>query len=110
MDLITHFNLSALQNPGKNSFFGHDAVASLVVDGATCVTNLADLSHLQKRTLPDLESGSDGKAQQVETFRRDVFGKISRADFQTQANHLGDGFHRQKADLAMPLTGVRIVL
>lgn len=55
---MARFHCAATQDPGKNSFFGHDAVAGLVEDGASRVALLADLGNFQEG-LPDLKAASN---------------------------------------------------
>ena len=85
VDRITHRDFAALEDPGEDSFFGHDAVADLMIDGTSRMALFADLGHFHKCPAADLETVTDLDRSEVKALRRDVFRKAARFDVQALA-------------------------
>jgi hypothetical protein len=82
-DLITASNFTLFQNPRKYSLTRHDAVASLVIDGAFIVALLADLGDFNHSGLAQSNPGSQRQRFPVNSGRGYVFREITKGYIKT---------------------------
>lgn len=93
----------------EDPFLGHDAIASLVIDGAAIVTLLADLGDLQQDGLADSQPAADRQGHEIDPFGGEIFGKISGTDLKPHGDHFVDALLGEETELAVAAASVRVV-
>jgi len=73
------------------------------------VTFFADLGDLHQSIFPQFQASAHRKFPELDTFGGNIFGKIAWIDIETLLTNLRDAFNGQKADLAMPITGMGVI-
>jgi hypothetical protein len=108
LNQVTGSNRAALQNPGKYSLPGHNAIPNLPADGTSHMTLLAYLGNLQFGFRSYPQTRAYRQQSYVQAFNRQVLGKVSKADLQPHFSHLINTAQGEKAYLAMPGTRMGI--
>ena len=92
----------------KDTFPGHDACPDLFIYFTVVMAFLPDLSDL-RQAFPELQPGSDRQRMQGDALCCNVLGKSSRTQpVYSRCRHLIDALLREKADLTMPVSRMRV--
>jgi hypothetical protein len=93
----------------KDPFTGHDAVTSLMVNGAPIVAFLPDLRNLHKNIGPQAQTSAYGQGREIDALSGNVFREVPRPYVKALLDHLVDALSGKEAYLTVPGSGMGIL-